>query len=138
MQSRTRSKYYRCLIGKFVFGFDIIGQGLFFGPVMEPCVLRLLSSGYGVVSREVYSRYVYIPRMLCVLSSLPQSDRETPLLVDFVAPCRRRRDFAPVQPTHLPLEAAAPDARNRIPALWTFCRCGLDIESKIGEHVWKT
>ena len=56
------------------------------------------------VSREVYGRYVCIPRMLCVLSSFPRSERETLLLVLAVAPVLPARqllvDYA-ARPPHV-------------------------------------
>jgi hypothetical protein len=45
-----------------------------------------------VVSRGVYSRYIYTLRMLCTMFSFPQSERETLLLVGFAT--RPPRVFA--------------------------------------------
>ncbi len=76
-----------------------------------------------MVSREVCGRHVCILRMLWVLSSFPRSERETPLLVDFVA-----------RPPHVFLllvdfaalpEATALDAQNPSPAVTTFRRLSL-------------
>jgi hypothetical protein len=44
--------------------------------------------------------------------------------------------FALVLPAHLLLEAAAQDARNLIPALRTFCRCGFVILN-CEEDAWR-
>ena len=60
-----------------------------------------------MVSREVYSRHVYILRILWVLSSFPRSERETRLLVDFTT--RPLYVFVPALPSRrLPLHVVAP------------------------------
>jgi hypothetical protein len=59
MYSRTRSKSCCCRIGKSVQGFKRVGHGLFFGLVMEPCVLRFLF----VWTRSGFERSVWQVRM---------------------------------------------------------------------------
>jgi hypothetical protein len=95
-----------------------------------------------VVSREVHGRHVCILRMLWFLSSFPRSERETPLLVDFVTrpphvflllvdfAARPQHVVAPVLPARLLLvdfaalpEATALDAQNPSPVVTTFRGC---------------
>jgi hypothetical protein len=57
--SQTFSKSSCCRLGKSVQGFNRVGHRLFFGLVMEPCVLRLLS----VWIRSGFERSVWQVRM---------------------------------------------------------------------------
>jgi hypothetical protein len=93
-----------------------------------------------MVSREIYSKHVYILQILCVLFSFPLAERETRLLVDFAAHplhvfvlvLHARQlplhAFAPALLVHLLLGVVEQDAQTLIPLLRTFYTSRVDIE----------
>jgi hypothetical protein len=102
------------------------------------CVLSSFPQSVDFVAPRLHASAPVLPfhRLHARVFAPVQPDRLLPARVfATVLPFHRLpvRVFAPVQPAHLLLEAAARDARNQIPALRTFCRCGLVIESKMGE-----
>jgi hypothetical protein len=88
-----------------------------------------------VVSREMYGRHVCILQMLWVLSSFLRSERETPLLVDFVA--RPPHVFLLLADVAALPEATALDVQNLSLVVTTFRGCEFIVEWKVwmGEPV---